>query len=139
MEATSFAEKLSLSLYEFYQNQLFCDTLIIIDNQTNFQRAFWVHSVVLAAASADLCAALTPRASVPVTAIRYCVPLKNCDPVAVEVVLRYLYTGKLVAPPIFREPNESAKIFEVFKALGFPPEKLVGVRVTYGSETGSNR
>ena len=139
MEASSFAEQFSMNLYEFYKNQLFCDTLVLIDNLSNCKRAFWAHSVVLAAACADLCAALKTRVNYTVTAIRYCVPLPNCDPAAVEVVLQYLYTGKLVAPPVFREPKETAKIFAVFQALGFPPDKLAGVRLTYSNRMASSR
>jgi len=139
MGTASFAEKLSLNLYEFYQKQLFCDTLVLVDGASNCKKAFWVHSFVLAAASADLCAALKTRVNHVVTAIRYCVPLPTCDPDAVEVVIRYFYTGKLVAPSAFCEKKEMGKIFEVFKCLGIPSAKLNGVRLICSSPSASNR
>jgi len=141
MAATSFIENLSLKLYGFCQNQLFCDTLILIENQSDCKKTFWAHSVVLAAASADLCAEFLTRSDFAPNgqAIRFCLPLPNCDPVAVEVVLRYIYTGKLVAPSVFHEPKKIAKIFEVCKSLGVPLEKLNGVQLTFSNRSPSIR
>ena len=136
-EAASFIENLSLKLYGFCQNQLFCDTLILIENPSFSKKTFWAHSVVLAAASADLCSEFLTRSDFTANghAVRFCLPLPDCDPVAVEVVLRYLYTGKLVAPMVFHKPKEIAKIFEVCKSLGVPLEKLHGVQLTFSNQS----
>lgn len=130
MEASSFLEDLSSKLYGFSQSQLFCDTLLLIDNQSETKQSFWAHSIVLAAASIDLCTEFQTRSGPGINSVRFCLPLPDCDPMAVEVVLRFLYTGKLIAPRAFHDPLKIVKIFDVCKALGIPFRKLNGVPLT---------
>lgn len=139
MEAAIFLKEMSSKLYEFCQNQLFCDTLLLFENRSHSKKSFWAHSVVLAAASADLCAEFKTRSDPTSCAVRFCLPLPDCDPVAVEVVLRFLYTGQLVAPTAFQETKKIAKIFEVCRVLGIPLTKLDGVPLTFNNGSISKR
>ena len=114
--AVEFLQDLSETLLQFCESRLLCDTEVLTDT-----KSFWVHSVVLAAGSQSLRKAFVSSCS-SAKSCHFRVQLTGCDVVAVEAVLRFLYTGQLTSQ--HKKLTDDVKILLVCRMLGVPIEKL---------------
>jgi len=87
IDSAASVQELTSSLYEFQQCGYLCDTLIVADD--GHVRA---HSVVLAAASPVFKRALKNRDQ----PVQHAVFLPGVQLVVVNVIIRFVYTGKIV-------------------------------------------
>lgn len=112
-------------LYSFQQENVLCDTVLAADDSR-----VWAHSVVLAAASPYFYSnfLLMSRHDAK---FRFSLKLSGCDSVCIKAVLRFLYTGSLVLPTSFRQPQMFAGILQVCEKLGINSTKLNGALVTF--------
>ena len=94
---------------------------------------FYTHSVILAASNDALHTQLSKAVGSTSKSlkpdIRFCIPIKDCDPVAVEIALRYIYTGQLVVPAAFADGTRFKLVLAACRSLGVPLAMLDGVRL----------
>ena len=122
--------ELTAKLYSFCESRRFCDTVIVIGNKGQTKQFLWAHSAVLAAASEVLYKQLTTASGVKNHQSHYCIALTDCRLEAVEVVVRFLYTGRLEASEVFSVPQNMSEILIACRSMGIPVEKLNGVQLT---------
>lgn len=119
MAAACDVSDLSSALFELLEAGILCDTELLTDT-----KSLWAHSIVLAAVSKPLRHAFV-AASAMSTRCRYQIQLTGCDPVVVESILQFLYTGKLYPLKMVNTGLVHAEnIYAVCKILGISAEKL---------------
>lgn len=130
MSENQFAADFLASLQMLRCERLFCDAVLTTEDGRG---EIWAHRVVLATASARLCSTLSSEMKSTVDGPRQeqRIRLPGCDLRAVEVVVSYLYSGRLVMPASFAEPDVFNKVLEVCGLLEVDVEKLNGQSVTF--------
>ena len=89
MAESTYADKLTCSLYVMQQKQILCDVTLTVDNGK-----LLAHSAVLAAAS-DFIRQQFEQVMRSGNRTEYSLHLPGCDLTTLDVVLRLLYTGDL--------------------------------------------
>jgi len=123
----SFQQELTSKLYDFCKTSQFCDTIIVAENN----QQFWAHSAVLAASNDILHSRLLSAMNSMKPELRFFIPLLNCNPDAVQVVLQFIYTGRLVVPRSFNDAQHLSKILVVCQALGVPLSRINNLPLTF--------
>lgn len=120
-----YLKDLTDKLYKFQQENVLCDTVLIADDCQ-----IWAHSIVLAAVSPYVCTHFLMITGHKAK-YRFSLKLAGCEAVCVRAVLHFLYTGSLVLPSSFQEPETFAGILQVCEKLGINVAKLNGAAVKF--------
>ena len=132
--STDYLKLLLRTLQQFREHEILCDTIVVTDD-----RELHAHSVILAAASPFICSSFTDltgsSCATPTASVRYSVNLPGCDAAAAEIVLRFLYTGKLTMPIAFRNTEDFRRILNVCKMMGVDVQQMNGTPVSFEGST----
>ena len=110
------------TLLTYLEEDYLCDTVLVTrDGQLK------AHSILLAAVSPVFNATFKTNYKPGMHYIN--LPDVNC--IDVEVALYYIYTGKLLLPPLYTRTNELPKLFTALHHLGLDPHQLNGCEMKF--------
>jgi|SRR6218665_1650379 len=116
------------TLYQFQQEGFLCDTVLQVDGNE-----YKAHSVVLASASAFFKSIYLENTRCGDYYIQ--MPGFDCD--TVEAALCYIYTGKLLLPPVYKQTGQLTKLLTSLQQLGFDLKTFNGCQMTFTNKEGS--
>jgi len=124
MVLSNYASELLSKLMKLRKDRTLCDTVL-----TTCDGELWAHSIVLAAASEQMCSNFVSCCDVARS--HFNVSLPNSNALSVEVVIRYLYTGNIILPVSYHGSSLFSDILLVCATLGMDVAKMNRVTVSF--------
>ena len=113
---------ISATLFKFKEMDFLCDTVLITDD-----KVLKAHGVLLAAASTAFRVAYESDNNPGL----HCIKLPGYSSATIEIALHFMYTGKLLLPPIYAKVNELSKLLTSLNELGLDLQQLNGCEITF--------